>query len=245
MKKTIKIIFKKFLGENYYKLSNYYSLFMSRFGKRSYSQEGEDLILSRILDQKRCGFYVDVGAHHPHRFSNTYLFYRQGWRGINIDAMPGSMKPFKRYRPRDVNLEVGVLDKRGEMPFFIFNEPALNGFWPDEETAKAKNPGYQIVDVKSIPVFPLSEILLEHLPEDQSIDFLTVDAEGRDYEVLSSNDWNAFSPNVVAVEVFGKDIKDLLSSQIGIYMAEVGYVLFSKSFNTVFFIKAKFLKMTG
>jgi len=53
---------------------------------KSYSQEGEDLILLRIFEKKRIGFYVDVGSHHPFRFSNTYLFYRLGWRGINIDA---------------------------------------------------------------------------------------------------------------------------------------------------------------
>ena len=75
----------------------------------SYSIEGEDRIVRALLWQKHDkGFYVDVGAHHPFRFSNTYLFYTQGWSGINIDATPGSMKAFNKYRPRDINLEVGV-----------------------------------------------------------------------------------------------------------------------------------------
>ena len=75
----------------------------------SYSIEGEDRIVRTLLWRKHDkGFYVDVGAHHPFRFSNTYLFYTQGWSGINIDATPGSMKAFNKYRPRDINLEVGV-----------------------------------------------------------------------------------------------------------------------------------------
>ena len=75
----------------------------------SYSIEGEDRIVRALLWQKHDkGFYVDVGAHHPFRFSNTYLFYTQGWSGINIDATPGSMKAFNKYRPRDINLEVGI-----------------------------------------------------------------------------------------------------------------------------------------
>ena len=52
----------------------------------SFSQEGEDLLIDRMFDGQSVGFYVDVGAHHPTRFSNTYLLYLRGWRGINIDA---------------------------------------------------------------------------------------------------------------------------------------------------------------
>jgi len=71
----------------------------------SFAQEGEDRVLYRMFQGRfgRPGFYVDVGAHHPTRFSNTYLFYRMGWRGINLDAMPGSMAAFARARPRDIN----------------------------------------------------------------------------------------------------------------------------------------------
>jgi hypothetical protein len=66
---------------------------------KSYSQEGEDMILQRIFENQPCGFYVDVGAHHPKRFSNTYFFYKKGWRGINIEAMVGSRQLFNKMRP--------------------------------------------------------------------------------------------------------------------------------------------------
>src|SRR5688500_1685041 len=67
----------------------------------SYALEGEDMVLRRLFEGKTRGFYVDVGAHHPRRFSNTYYFYRRARRGINIDAAPGSMEAFNRDRSRD------------------------------------------------------------------------------------------------------------------------------------------------
>ncbi len=69
-----------------------------------------------------------MGAHHAQRFSNTNYFYWEGWRGINIDAMPGSMEPFKQSRPRDINLEIGVSESAQVLTYYAFNEPALNGF---------------------------------------------------------------------------------------------------------------------
>src|SRR5215510_10661697 len=65
------------------------------YRRTSFSQQGEDLILARLFEGQRRGFYVDVGAHHPRRFSNTFLLYRRGWRGLNIDAAPGSMRLFR------------------------------------------------------------------------------------------------------------------------------------------------------
>ncbi|HWR59941.1 MAG TPA: FkbM family methyltransferase, partial [Thermodesulfovibrionales bacterium] len=106
-------------------------LSLSGFRTWSYSQEGEDLILRRIFSNITNGFYVDIGAHHPKRFSNTYLFYRQGWCGINIDAMPGSMKLFNKFRPRDINLEFAVANGNNKMTYYEFNLPALNSFSKD------------------------------------------------------------------------------------------------------------------
>jgi hypothetical protein len=79
-----------------------------QWSKHSWSQEGEDLILQRIFEGQTTGFYIDVGAHHPRRFSNTFSFYRLGWQGLNIDAMPGSMVAFEKDRPPDINLEIGI-----------------------------------------------------------------------------------------------------------------------------------------
>src|SRR5437016_1307579 len=88
-------------------------------GRLSYAQEGEDLVLARILETNTSsGFFVDIGAHHPTRFSNTYYFYRRGWRGINVDALPGTASLFQRMRPRDVTVECGVGVQAGVMTYF-------------------------------------------------------------------------------------------------------------------------------
>ena len=100
LKTSIKKILPNFIIEHL----KYFTIYKND----SYSQEGEDLIINRLIDSKKNGFYIDIGAHHPFRFSNTYKFYKMGWNGINIDAMPGSMKLFREKRPRDINIECGI-----------------------------------------------------------------------------------------------------------------------------------------
>ena len=206
------------------------------FGQRSWSQEGEDRILWRLLDYQSTGFYVDVGAHHPFRFSNTCLLHKAGWSGINIDAMPGSMTSFRRHRPGDINLEIGIAETAGSAPFYVFVEPALNTF----ETAIAAansamyGPVQRTIDVR---LAPLSDILAEHRPAGP-IDLLTVDAEGRDLGVLRSNDWQRFRPRVVLAESLGRNIASLAADPCAAFMESVGYAAFAKTVNTVIYVDA-------
>jgi hypothetical protein len=202
----------------------------------SWSQEGEDQILRRIFEKKSKGFYIDVGAHHPKRFSNTYLFYLRGWSGINIDAMPGSMTPFNKCRPRDINIEVGVGFTECQLDYFVFNEPALSGFSKELSDARSEsNSAYQINEIIKVNVLPLSVVLDRYLPVNQSIDFMSVDVEGLDFEVLMSNDWIKYRPKFVLAEVLDSSLLEIEQSSIGQLMADVGYVIYAKCVNTVFF----------
>lgn len=208
------------------------------FGTLCYSQEGEDMVLNRIFENKKNGFYVDVGAHHPKRFSNTYFFYKMGWRGINIDAMSGSMNPFKASRPLDINIEIPVSDKDEILTYYIFNEPALNGFSKELSDSRNGLRAYKIIDTKEMQTKKLSDILDDFLPEGQTIDFLSIDVEGLDFQVLRSNDWDKYKPNVVLVEVLGSTLNQIIASETAKFMESQGYVIFAKTFNTVFFKKA-------
>jgi FkbM family methyltransferase len=202
----------------------------------SYSQEGEDRILDNIFEGKRDGMFVDVGAHHPRRFSNTFFFYKLGWRGINIDAMPGSMEAFRRYRPGDINLEIGVSLTNGHQTYYMFNEPALNGF--DKELATSRNGlrEYRIVETKQINTRTLSSILDEFLLIGQTIDFLNVDVEGLDLEVLQSNDWSRFRPTIVIAEsLLNLPLTRINEDLIYIFMRENGYRLIAKTTRDMFF----------
>ncbi len=170
--------------------------------QKSYSQDGEDVVLAAYYHgrKRHKGFYVDVGAHHPVRFSNTWMYYRRGWRGINIDPTPGSMRPFRFFRRRDINLEIGIGRHLTQLTFYCFNEPALNTF--DEALAKQRDTGkpYRIVKKVSVPVEPLARVLDANLPPGQQIDFFTIDVEGLDLEVLESNDWTKYRPEFILVE---------------------------------------------
>jgi len=240
MKNNIKKIVKYSLGPLYAPLERVINALLFRLGKRSYSQEGEDLILARFFEKQKIGFYVDVGAHHPYRFSNTCFFYRRGWSGLNIDAMPGSMEAFRKTRSRDINLEVGVLRTKEKVPFFVFDDAALNGFWPDRGTAQKTNPGYNVLSEILVDAFPLSDIFNKHLSPNQEIDFLSIDAEGRDMDVVSSNDWVKYRPKVVVIELHGRDLHSLISTPMCEYMEERGYIPYAKSFNSVFFLEKQF-----
>ena len=203
---------------------------------RSWSQEGEDLVLRKIFEQHQTGFYVDVGAHHPRRYSNTQFFYRRGWHGINIDAMPGSMEIFSKMRPRDLNIEVGIGQEEGKLEYYIFNEPALNSFSKDlSKDRHEAQTNKRIKDVVEVNVKPLSCVFDQHLPKDQSIDFISIDVEGMDFDVLKSNDWSKYRPAYVLVEVLRSSLHEIESTQIGELMKSVGYVIFAKCANTVFF----------
>lgn len=201
-----------------------------------YGQDGEDLILNRLLDGQAQGFYVDVGAHHPVRFSNTYLFYRRGWRGINIDAMPGSMKKFDKVRPRDINIERGVAGKEGMLTYHRFNEPALNTFDPAEAAHKNKPP-YKLIDTVEVAVERLDALLVRHLPAGQQIDFLSVDVEGKDEEVLRSNDWSRYRPRFILAETLRTDMLGLGVCPVVQFLSNVGYTLVGKAYNTSFFAR--------
>ena len=202
---------------------------------RSWSQEGEDMVLCRIFEKKNSGFYVDIGAHHPKRFSNTYAFYQKGWSGINIDAMPGSMRLFHKWRPRDINLEIGIGQIAGSFDYYIFNESALNGFSSQlsEEREKEDNL-YYIKDIIKVDVFPLKDVLDKHI-DGKSIDFLSVDVEGLDLEVLQSNDWSKYRPKYVLAEMLKSSLHDLETDPVVQFMNECGYIIYAKQVNTVFF----------
>jgi FkbM family methyltransferase len=205
------------------------------FSVHSYSQDGEDMLLRSIFEGQSTGFYVDVGAHHPQRFSNTHYFYLSGWRGMNIDAMPGSMEPFLRLRPRDVNLEIGVSDSNGMLTYFAFNDSALNGFSKEIADRITESGQYHLEFTKPVPTRPLAEILDEYLPANQTIDFLTVDVEGLDDAVLRSNNWEKYRPRVILMEAV--HLSPTSGSQ---FLRSLGYREVCSTLRTQFYCREDF-----
>jgi FkbM family methyltransferase len=188
----------------------------------SFSSAGEDMILRHLLgSDKMNGFYVDVGAFHPTLFSNTYFFYLNGWQGINIEARPGSKTLFDKVRPRDINLEIGISGEHGTMTYYFIDEDSPMNSFSRDFLQQSEMLG-QVQKEISIPTIPLADVLERHLPDGQTIDFMNVDVEGHDFEVLESNDWKRFRPRIVVVEDEGLDPSD---SQIVKMMRGHGYEL--------------------
>jgi FkbM family methyltransferase len=216
-------------------LSSIREQWFTEYARDSYSQEGEDILLERYFYTKRTGFYIDVGAHHPKRFSNTYRLYLQGWRGLNIDANPGSMRKFLRIRPRDINIEAAVSSVSKELTYYVFEEPALNTFDQQLALKWAAEKSRLTREIKIVPV-PLWKLLDEYVPKNTKIDLLTVDVEGFDYDVLQSNDWTRYSPEYILVECLGGLTFDAESSDpIRLFLAERHYAMTAKTMNTVLY----------
>ncbi len=213
------------------------AIFFDVYAAKYYSQEGEDIVLQRLFAGKARGFYVDVGAHHPRRFSNTYLFYRRGWRGINIEPNPEIVEVFRRERKRDINLQVGIAGRESVLTYYLFNDPALNTFDGALAAQREEATAYRVVETRKIPVQRLDAILKKHLPQGGEIDFLSIDVEGLDMEVLQSNDWEAFRPTCVLVESLETSLEQAMQGDIYRFMKGRNYELYAKTYNTLIFRK--------
>lgn len=150
------------------------------------SQFGEDEILEKILPSH--GFYVDVGAYHPHLYSNTYFLYKKGWRGIVIDPNKDMKILFTIFRPQDAFINAGI--GSGVLTYSSYDDGAYNGFHNTKVPSRVK-----LRRTYPVKCLPLSEIVTD-IPQ---IDFLNIDVEGMDLEVLKSHDWS-IPTKVISVE---------------------------------------------
>jgi FkbM family methyltransferase len=207
------------------------------YGKFSYSQDGEDMMIKSFYEHKKDnkGFYVDVGAHHPYRFSNTAYFYKRGWRGINIEPTTVLFKNFIRHRKHDINLNIAISNTNEPLTFYQFDEPALNSLDEKLSLERHENTKYKIIKKDTISSFKLSEVLEKYMPEKTKIDFLTIDVEGFDLEVLKSNDWDKFIPDFILIECDCDSFQDMTRDNIYSFLKELSYELVGRSKRTSIF----------
>jgi FkbM family methyltransferase len=205
----------------------------------SYSQQGEDLAIQRYFGDKSDGFYIDIGAFHPIQYSNTYLFYQKGWNGINIEPNPDSFQKFQTIRKRDINLNIGINEKNEKLTYYKFNAPALNTFDKAHADLWAGRPGFKIEETITVDTFTLSDVLSKYVPANKPIDFMSVDVEGLDFKVLSSNNWDKFRPKLLLVEESITDKNIYTESQILSFLSGIGYRLWSVSGGTIVYHDTK------
>ncbi len=201
---------------------------------KSYSQFGEDAYLYAYFKGKTWqegkpmylpekGFYVDVGAYSPTECSNTHAFYKHGWNGINIDATPGVMNGFDLLRKRDTNLNIAIGNESKKLTFYSWGTPnVFNTADPELAQQRTKILGQKPGEIK-VQCLPLSEVLEKHMPSGINFNFLTVDVEGMDLEVLQSNNWQKYRPELVVAENYSGTLDELKDSEILKYMSVQGY----------------------
>ncbi len=197
-----------------------------------YSQSGEDAILLTTAQQLLGGYkgyYLDIGAYHPFRHSNTYLLYRSGWSGVNVDPRPGSKTLFDRFRPRDLNIEAGVGAVDALMTYYWISENStMNTF--DRGNLERLGLAEKIQREIPVPVFSFSS-LISKFGVRTSIDYLNIDAEGFEMEILQGIPFEMISPRIIALEQNGVfSLKDVLDSPVTRFLEAKGYVPYAKNF---------------
>lgn len=213
-----------------------------------YSQGGEDaivwLIFSSILRIQK-GFYVDVGAYHPFSHSNTYLLYKAGWRGMNIDPRYGMKKLFDLYRPEDINVEAGIAEENTELDYFILDEDStMNSF--SKDNLKRIGQIQNITRTVKVPVYRLDYLMSQHQTIDK-IDYLNIDAEGFEMEILRTVDFDKHTPSLISIEQNNTlTLKDVFGSQVCEFMATKNYTPIAKNIimqdvSTVFYLNDTYL----
>lgn len=168
-----------------------------------------------------CGFFVDVGCFHPTRGNTTYILYRRGWRGINIDVDQIKIEAFRLRRPHDVNTACAVSKQTGKAKYW------RRGLWSGlnslEKLERAKNEGgWREVEVQTDT---LTNLIDRTSYKDRPIDFLSVDVEGHNLAVLQSLDFERYRPKVICVETWDSRIEDVMQSDLYIFLTTQGYVL--------------------
>jgi hypothetical protein len=173
---------------------------------------------------------VDVGAFHPYSGSNTFTLYNMGWRGINIDARPNSMIAFNKYRPEDINLEIGISKQESVLDFYYFDDNStMNSFSKDYlESIGMMN---YVNKILKVTTSPLKKILQNQPIPAEGIDYLNIDAEGLDLEVIHSNDFERFRPKIISVKVSPIDtVEHVSSNEIYKELERLGYACVAKNF---------------
>jgi FkbM family methyltransferase len=163
----------------------------------SYAQNFEDVMLERLFAGQERGFYVDVGAWDPDRLSTTKHFYLRGWRGINIEPIESRFRMFRETRPHDANLNVAIAAEPGETVFWICREDDSRSTAETGAADALKAEGLTLLETR-VPTRRLDEIFAEQGVGD--IDFLKIDVEGLEAEVIGTMAFERWRPRVLVIE---------------------------------------------
>lgn len=210
-------------------------------GKPSFSQVGEDRILDYLFQSLGISkpSYLDIGANEPVHGSNTYFFYHRGSSGVCIEPEPSMYQKFKSVRERDTCLNIGIgLTEETSATLYVY-PPKYSGWntFSKEEVDERKKNGYEPVRTIQIPLKNINQIIAQHCKK--TPDFLSIDVEGLDFDILRSLDFGKYSPTAIVVETlrFGDTSNAQKRHDIIDFMLSKGYKIYADTFVNTIFLK--------
>jgi len=188
----------------------------------SYAQNYEDLIIDKLI-KKEQGVYLEIGGYHPTRLSNTYYFYKKGWRGTIVEPNPEVKDIFEKMRPGDKFINAGISNKNSEMNYYRFLIPALNTFSKMEADKNVRG-GHKLIGFEKVKTIEINEVV------DEGIDLLSLDTEGFDEMILKAWPWKVCRPKIICVEAKGIH-----------FLETVGYNVVATTKNNTIFVFGKLI----
>lgn len=232
LESSLAYLFNKLIFTLHNRLHTRFSRADIRYLVFSFSQFGEDLAIQRWLDKfnTKKGIYVDVGAFHPIHANNTNLLHKQGWRGINIDLSSEKIARFNQFRPRDFNLVAAVSDSESEITILEYDGGLTDRIALSKDDNKSAV-GQKPVHSKVLPTQTLDTIISQcDFPVD-TVDYLDIDCEGHDLNVLKGLNLKKYKPKVITIEA----LDDNNESEIISYLNNNDYILREKIYRTLLF----------
>ena len=191
-----------------------------------YSNWGLDMLADDFFKNRKNGIYIDVGCHQPFLNNNTYRLYKRGWIGINIDLDFNTIDMFNFFRKKDLNIQTAVSDKEEERNLFFFHNRSAVNTLSDESGIKAK-------EIKKIKTRSLNSIIENSRFKNKKINYVSIDVEGFELNVLKGFDLNKYKPDLIIIEFIETRIKEyylqnidnILDSDIYKFMDKNNYKL--------------------
>ena len=229
---------KKFISREsfFYKIYLYYRLIYKEkyyIKRKTYAQRGEDLFIFNYMKKKKIvnGTYVDLGAFHPIKYSNTCLLFNNGWSGLNIDLNQTAIDYFDIVRPKDNNICCAISNKEEKIKVFI------NSIFSPINTINKKHAKKFNFESKNELSYTVKAKKFNSICK-KKFDFLDIDIEGSDFMVLKSINLKYFKPKLICIEIL--DINYLI--KIKKYLIKLNYFFIKRKTSSFFFEHRKIFK---
>lgn len=218
------------------------------YKKNYYSFSGVDVVIGNIFRDKDRGLYIDVGCQHPIKNNNTYILNKKGWKGINIDLDKDNIDLFNISRPNDENINIAISNKISEVELFFYHKKSpIN-------TIDKKTSNYQqakVTEIKKVNTNTLDNVISKTKYKNSKFDFLSVDVEGHELQVLEGFDFNLYSPDVIVVEyldltvskieVKNQNIENIFKTDLYKFLISKKYILVNYIYADLIFVKKDFI----